>query len=197
MNKCKLKCLNDDRVIQSNHFKSSYNNRNYVIKTNEILNCKSLNIIYLITCKICKLQYVGETQRSFEIRIREHLDKIRKGDKSQYVYAHFQDDEEHCHTPLEDLIQFQIIEKIYSDDSNDITNHEMRQRRIQRELYWISKLGTTYPLGLNDRIAAFGISGFAVKGEIDDYNPHRINNLYPKRPKKKNRGKRKCKKCYK
>ena len=73
----------------------------------------------------------------------------------------------------------------------------MRQRRIQRELYWIAKLGTAHPLGLNDRIAAFGISGFAVKGETDEYNPYRIINLYPKDPKKRNRGKRNKKKCQK
>ncbi len=44
--------------------------------------CKTKNIIYLITCKRCGKQYVGETYRAFETRMKEHLRYIRK--PSQY-----------------------------------------------------------------------------------------------------------------
>ena len=127
--RCKLKCNMDSKVVQSNHFRSNYNNNSYTIRTNENLNCKSTNVIYLITCKLCGLQYVGKTQRSFEIRTREHLDKIRKQDKSQHIYAHFQSDRNHIDTPIEELIEIQIIEKVYSEDT--ITTDKMRQRRTK------------------------------------------------------------------
>ncbi len=39
--------------------------------------CKTENVIYLITCKKCKKQYVGETYREFNIRMKEHLRYIR------------------------------------------------------------------------------------------------------------------------
>ena len=35
----------------------------------------------------------------------------------------------------------------------------VRKRRIERELFWISKLGTAHPLGLNDKVSGFGLHG--------------------------------------
>ena len=35
--------------------------------------CKTTGVIYLITCDKCKIQYVGQSGRSFHDRIREHI----------------------------------------------------------------------------------------------------------------------------
>ena len=122
---CKIKCKDNNMVLPLNNFKSSTNGRNYTILTDANLNCKSMNIIYLITCNICKIQYIGETQRSFEIRMKEHLFQIRKheqnicsGDNNsgQLIYKHFCCDDLHKNTPLEKRIRFQIVEKIRTDD---------------------------------------------------------------------------------
>ena len=96
--------------------------------------------VYLITCRLCQIQYVGETQRDFAVRMREHWDKIRKGDKSQIVYAHSQSDDRHRNTKIEDMLRFQIIEKIRTDNVPNQDQGLIRRRRLERELYWIAKI---------------------------------------------------------
>ena len=172
-------------VLPLNNFKSSVNGKHHSILTDTNLNCQSSNIVYLITCNVCKFQYVGETQRSFGVRMREHLNQIRKREQniqsnqeggSQLIYKHFCNDELHRNIPLEKRIRFQIIEKIKTDDLSSDPK-AITKRRTERELYWISKLRTAHPLGLNDMIAGFGIRGKATDAGFSDYNHLRIANL--------------------
>ena len=145
--RCKIKCNDNNMVVPLNNFKSSVNGKHFNILTDSNLNCKSSNIIYLITCNVCKFQYVGETQRSFEVRMREHLYQIRKheqnihsnsGGGGQLIYRHFCCDDLHRNTPLEKRIRFQIIEKIKTDDLSPDPK-AITKRRTDREVYWISK----------------------------------------------------------
>ena len=199
-------------ILPLNNFRSTVNGKHFSILTDSNLNCQSTNIIYLITCNICKLQYVGETKRSFETRIKEHLTNIKKYQEksnskgyNQHVYKHFCRDDLHKNTPLEKRIRFQIIEKIKTIDPADIdpadisqkpdTPETISKRRLHRELYWISKLRTAYPLGLNDMISAFGVRGKATDAGFKDYNHLRIVNLCdtkpPKNQNRKNRHRKK------
>ena len=36
------------------------------------LKCKSENLIYLLQCRICQLQYIGKIETPFNIRLRNH-----------------------------------------------------------------------------------------------------------------------------
>ena len=137
--------------------------------------------MYHIKIQIIK---IGETQRDFAVRMREHWDKIRKGDKSQIVYAHFQSDDRHRNTRIEDMLRFQIIEKIRTDNVPNQDQSLIRKRRLERELYWIAKLKTAYPLGLNDRLQALGIAGNATDRSFKDFNCFRICNLFDFKRKK-------------
>ena len=47
------------------------------IKINGTFNCKTRNVVYCITCEKCKLQYIGQTTRSLNERVREHIGYIR------------------------------------------------------------------------------------------------------------------------
>jgi hypothetical protein len=40
-------------------------------------NCKSTNCIYIINCSLCDAFYIGETSRSLEERLKDHLYNIR------------------------------------------------------------------------------------------------------------------------
>ena len=53
--------------------------------------CTSANIIYCITCTLCKNLYIGETGRRLGDRFREHLCDVEKDDKdaSKPVARHF------------------------------------------------------------------------------------------------------------
>ena len=79
----KVKCLDNRMVLPSNNVKCSVNDRNYVVLTDSDLDCGSLNVVYLVSCRVCSVQYVGETSRPANVRWYEHLYKIRKNDRSQ------------------------------------------------------------------------------------------------------------------
>ena len=53
--------------------------------------CTSANVIYCITCTLCKKLYIGETGRRLGDRFREHLRDVEKDNKnaSKPVARHF------------------------------------------------------------------------------------------------------------
>ena len=53
--------------------------------------CTSTNVIYCITCTLCKKSYIGKTGRRLGDRLREHLRDVEKDDKntSKLVARHF------------------------------------------------------------------------------------------------------------
>ena len=61
------------------------------IKITDHFTCTSTNVIYCITCTLCKKLYIGETGRRLGDRFREHLRDVKKDDKnaSKPVARHF------------------------------------------------------------------------------------------------------------
>ena len=51
------------------------------IKITDRFTCTSANVIYCITCTLCKNVYIGETGRRLGDRFREHLRDVEKDDK--------------------------------------------------------------------------------------------------------------------
>ena len=69
--KCTQKCdLCQHFLIESESFQSLTTKRNYKIR--QRLGCTSVNVIYVISCAKCNLQYVGSTSTQFEVRFRNH-----------------------------------------------------------------------------------------------------------------------------
>ena len=52
--------------------------------------CKTRNVVYMIQCKKCGLQYVGETENPLHIRINGHRSDIRTKKLEKPVASHFQ-----------------------------------------------------------------------------------------------------------
>ena len=50
----------------------TFNNTGEVRETKQQMTCKSKNLIYMIECKRCKKQYIGETKRTLRERFTEH-----------------------------------------------------------------------------------------------------------------------------
>ena len=61
------------------------------IKITDHFTCTSANVIYSITCILCKKLYIGETGRRLGDRFREHLRDVEKDDQnaSKPVARHF------------------------------------------------------------------------------------------------------------
>ncbi len=68
------------------HFPSTKNNKDFNIRDN--IYCSSSNLIYVITCQKCKLQYVGETGRSLRDRLTDHRSAIKNKQKTP-IGIHF------------------------------------------------------------------------------------------------------------
>ena len=65
-------------------FKSTTTNRTYkaiVPKDVDIVDCNTVNCVYLITCSVCNLQYVGETAQRLKDRCKTHRKGINSPQK--------------------------------------------------------------------------------------------------------------------
>ena len=131
---CNFLCLGDT-------FCSNKNGKEFKINYN--LDCNCSNVIYLINCTKCKVQYVGSTTTRFRTRFNNHTSRVnahvnlslnQKG-KDDLIYRHFNSD---GHRGLEDM-QIQLIDHVKGEK-------ELRER----ENHWIYKLATLAPHGLND-----------------------------------------------
>ncbi len=107
--------------------------------------CKTRNLIYLVACCKCKLQYVGETGRTLQERMNGHRAAM-KGAKSNFLAEHFRTKD---HSLKEFSIQ--IIEHFqYIGKKTD------KERRLTKELLWEMKLCTVLPYGLDDKVRGVG-----------------------------------------
>jgi hypothetical protein len=127
----KLKCLCCPFMKSTTTFQSKVTRENYTIKGN--FNCQSQNIIYLLECKKCGIQYVGQTGTTMNTRFSAHrFDVKHKLNKS--IPNHFM-------LPEHKIQDIQVT--VISDASNDVT------RRTLKETSWIRRLFTQEPYGLN------------------------------------------------
>ena len=55
------------------------------------MNCATENVIYLISCKRCGVQYVGETGQKLRNRFNNHRNQLRQL-SNLYLYQHFTSD---------------------------------------------------------------------------------------------------------
>ncbi len=127
------RCKTCNLIMNTNSFKSHCMGRTY--KTRSSFTCKTNNIVYLIQCKKCEMQYVGETENALHIRLNGHRSDVKTKKLDKPVAAHFNLPD---HT-IDDL-EVMGIEKIHSNDPG---------RRRLRESYWIFELETMAPRGLN------------------------------------------------
>ena len=109
-------------------------NNNYQIEINTSVNCSSSNVIYMVGCKKCTQQYIGETERSIRERFREHMGYVKASLKNKATGQHFN---EPGHKVSDMTIT--VIEKVYNKDP---------RYRKQREKMFINKFNTRYK-GLN------------------------------------------------
>jgi hypothetical protein len=129
------RCKACNYIKPSNKFTSTFNNRSFNIKSN--LTCDSANVIYLITCKQCHRQYVGQTGRALRDRICDHLSNIRTH-KSTPIALHF-------NLPNHSLTDFEIMAIEQSPDTENSLH-----LRLLKETTWQNLLQTAYPLGINN-----------------------------------------------
>jgi len=131
------KCRYCPKINTSGSITSSTTNLKF--HTMENVTCKSHNLIYCITCKNCKKQYVGQTKRRLQERFQNHFYNVSKG--IEQIGRHFNSLN---HNGIED-IEIHILSFI-KQPSNSPTATIARNKV---EMAWIYRLNTVAPLGLN------------------------------------------------
>lgn len=73
---------------RKNSFISTSTGKEY--KINQLITCTSTHVTYVIECP-CRYQYVGRTTRPLWVRIREHINNIKKGYPRHSLSRHFKE----------------------------------------------------------------------------------------------------------
>ena len=139
--KCSKKCdlcsnfLKEDRV-----FYSARTDRYYTLRQH--LDCKSKNVIYLATCKKCRVQYVGSTSNEFKVRFWNHKSAMLTYKTTCELAVRFNKVE---HRGMSDS-EFIVIENVVNESEDHID-----RRSLTREAFWCSQLCTLHSHGLNKR----------------------------------------------
>ena len=143
--KCNGKNCQTCPIIQEvSTFKNLKNDTEYHL--HHSLNCKSEEVIYLITCLRCNLQYVGETSTSLQKRLWKYRNCINQQEQPprlSLVEQHFRP--ENNHSGMMDLSIIPIAQCI-NPTGNPILGAYLRQ---DLEEFWIKTLNTKEPHGLN------------------------------------------------
>lgn len=103
------------------------------------MNWNTKFLVYVITCEMCHIQYVGRTTRRLKDRLYDHLYDIEKN-KSTDVAKYWNDIH---HKDVSSLV-IQGVEKIVTPKRGG----DLFRTLCRREVFWIFSLNTRLPLGL-------------------------------------------------
>ncbi len=126
--------------------------RNEAGRAKEVFSCDSKNVVYLMSCLNCGVQYVGETSQALKGRMNlVRFNGSVRADPSNhkfrfscpFVTAHFFDPNSRC--KWAEHARVQPIEQLV--DHGDPKSN--KDARLEREEFWIRTLRTVFPYGLN------------------------------------------------
>ena len=143
-------CLSTTKNLCCKHLVStktfSSDTTGEVLEILHSLNCKSKNIIYLGHCALCRnTQYVGKSEPPAHLRINTHRQGVKDPNGGAF--------DQHFNLPghnFNDHAKFTIIEQIRNHHEN--SKAENRRQLEAREDFWMLRLKTLKPSGLNDSL---------------------------------------------
>ncbi len=121
---------------------SSIANKPIVNSLQKSADCSTTGLVYLIKCKKCQMQYVGQTNRALRERCGQHRRSVEANSLSTLLVKHFNSD---GHSINDMTIQ---VLQIVSD----------KKERLEAEDRWMRILNSVYPFGLNSMVKSYGIA---------------------------------------
>ena len=110
------KCKTCDHLLEGSTFTSNVTCKQYhVCSPSKSMSCGTKNVIYLISCRKCGVQYVGETSQALRSRFNNHRNRIKQL-CGLYLYHHFNSD---GHTPED--VSIMPIEEVVLEPGDGIT----------------------------------------------------------------------------
>ena len=132
--KCTSKCVVcKTHVRETDSFNGNSSGTTH--KTYGSITCTTSNIIYLISCQVCNVQYVGETKNTLKKRIYGHRSTIKTGKMDTPVGHHF-------NLPDHSISDMSVL-------GIESLGHRSDTVRLSREKMWMKRLRTIQPHGLN------------------------------------------------
>ncbi len=105
------------------------------------VSCRSSNLICVMSCSVCGLQYVGQTKRTIAKRFTEHFRSINKDNSTDLKHVHFNSAGHHG---TKDIRIFII--SLIKEHPDGLQSQRARDKM---ERFWYHQLGTLVPRGLN------------------------------------------------
>ena len=132
------------QLVNTNTFRS---NQTKIVFFNiyHTITCKSQWINYLLECILCNIQYVGKSETSFDIRLNNYRKDVNY-QKAIPACVHFRKEGR-------DFIQhakFTLIEQL--TETENVNKPTLKLHLKYREDFWILKLDTLSPKGLNEEL---------------------------------------------
>ena len=157
----KPRCKTCKHLREGDKFTSNVTGKTYSVQSrNQVMTCETKNVIYVISCCRCGIQYVGETSQMLRQRMNNHRSRLKKVGV-QYLYKHY------CSAGhSEDDITIMPIEEVDVSDKHVSST----SKRLQQEQYWYRELKCIYPYGLNDNVKDIGNVSKVNKDSIVIWN---------------------------
>ena len=133
MHKCgKFSCKICSYVSTGKVIKATYTNAS--VQLSKSFDCQTTNVVYIVRCKRCNDQYIGQTKHTLEHRFKQHLG---------YVATNTQATGIHFNGPGHNVsdMTISVLEKV---------NRVDRSLREQRESHFIEEFNLKYK-GMNKK----------------------------------------------
>ena len=144
-NKCKSRnCRYCPLLNKSGRIVSTSTGRSY--SSLKHVTCKSGNLVYLITCRQCKMQYVGQTYRTIQERFQGHFNDISNNRFWKAMGEHYNKSNHNGWHDCE--ISVLYFCRINPGRKNMVNDRATKDRKCM-ERYWQFQLQTLSPQGLN------------------------------------------------
>ena len=122
VSKCKSRCfLCQDYFIPRTSVKSRLYNKNVAAKLRGNVNFKTTDVIYLLECNKCCLEYVGETTNNIYKRFSGHKTTVNKEKTNNYLV-------QHCNNVMCSDITVTILENLELEN----LNKEEKNNRLRK-----------------------------------------------------------------
>ena len=146
---------------------SPVTNRAHIFQNPEggTCDCNTTNVVYLLFCNKCSLQYVGQTGRKLKTRITQHINAIRNGKRGgcPFLVKHFNSGP--C---CDESFSVNILEKLpgHGLTPRNRVDSTLVSPRKEKETEWILKLRTIFPYGQNLDIGKNLDTGDTIVGKL-------------------------------
>ena len=134
-------CPLHDKMIYKQSVRSKISRRAY--HTEGSATCDTPRVVYMIQCRICGKQYVGQTAQSLKMRFARHLKAIRDTRQPGVLQEHFR--KKNC-TGIHN-IRIQLLHAITPNRGD--TAEQIEDKLKTLESLWMDRLKCEYPQGLN------------------------------------------------